>query len=44
MNQKSTVICAWCNKVMKEGDNSCPPSHGICDSCLAKATAELEKS
>ena len=35
------VICAWCGTITKDGDDSVPPSHTICDKCLAKAKAEL---
>ena len=27
------VICAWCSKVITEGDAMEPVSHGICESC-----------
>lgn len=27
------IICAWCSKVMQEGDKTQKPSHGICPSC-----------
>lgn len=27
------VICAWCNKVLIEGDEKLGISHGICQSC-----------
>lgn len=35
------VVCAWCNKVLKEG----PPtevSHGICEDCEKKVNAEID--
>ena len=30
------LICAWCGKVIREGDENSPPSHGICESCKYK--------
>ncbi len=32
------VVCAWCNKVMKDGPDK-PVSHGICELCLKKQKA-----
>lgn len=29
-----SVICAWCQKIMRQGDASKRPSHGICLDCL----------
>ena len=34
------VICAWCDKVIKEGRKE-PVSYGICAKCHKKATAEI---
>ncbi len=31
------IVCAWCRKVMKKGDNT-KVSHGICKSCVAELT------
>ena len=31
------IICAWCGKVMKEGEE--PVSHGICKECAKKIEA-----
>ena len=28
-----TVVCAWCARVLVEGDASQPVSHGICGPC-----------
>ena len=33
------IICAWCNAVMTEGEE--PPSHGICDECMALHFGDL---
>ena len=30
------VICAWCSKVLTEGDENAPVSHGICEECAEK--------
>lgn len=27
------VVCAWCKRVLVEGDASQPVSHGICPTC-----------
>jgi len=27
------TICAWCKKVLQEGDQNQPISHGICEDC-----------
>jgi hypothetical protein len=40
---EGAVICAWCQKVMKEGDENVPPSHGICPSCAQEVKAQLDK-
>jgi hypothetical protein len=41
------TICAWCNKIIKEGNNK-NPSHGICLECkekvLKKELKNLKKS
>lgn len=34
------VVCAWCKKVIKEGDDSQGVSHGICDTCALNAFEE----
>ena len=36
------IICAWCNKTIKEGDDI-EVSHGICESCYAKERAKLKQ-
>jgi photoactive yellow protein len=40
MNEQSdsTVICAWCAAALKRGNLKSPMSHGICLTCMAKAT------
>jgi uncharacterized paraquat-inducible protein A len=40
---EGAVICAWCKKVLAEGDKSVPPSHGICPRCAQKMRAQLDK-
>ncbi len=35
------VICAWCEKTLKEGTGEV--SHGICQDCLDKQKLELLK-
>ena len=34
------VICAWCGKVLQEGDE--PISHGICPECKEKLLKEVK--
>jgi hypothetical protein len=34
------VICAWCGKILQEGEN--PASHGICPSCAEKVREEIK--
>lgn len=29
-------ICAWCQRILKDGDTSLPETHGICASCAAE--------
>lgn len=36
------VICAWCRGIMIEGSPHAPVSHGICDRCLDRVSAEEE--
>ena len=38
------TICAWCDAVIKEGDETMVKgtSHGICEACLAKEIAKLD--
>lgn len=31
-----TIICAWCQAVMQEGDEGSEVSHGICDECYKR--------
>ena len=31
------VLCSWCQRVIQEGDQSKPVSHGICHDCMEKA-------
>ena len=33
-------ICAWCNKVMREGTK--PATHGMCPKCLEEQRRSLE--
>jgi phage FluMu protein Com len=42
MEEKQTVICAWCNKVLEQG-NSKHISHGMCKSCLQEQLKELSR-
>jgi hypothetical protein len=35
------VVCAWCNRVLKEGTE--PISHGICPECAASLKSETEE-
>lgn len=35
------MICAWCKKVMKEGEE--PASHGMCPKCVKKMEKEFEE-
>ena len=28
------TICAWCSKLIHDGDRSSGPSHGLCPACL----------
>ena len=39
------VICAWCNKDMGEkgGKDVEGISHGVCEECLTRLLAEMEK-
>jgi len=34
-------ICAWCKKVLTDGDE--PVTHGICPACLAEQIAQIGK-
>lgn len=38
---RPTIICAWCRKLMEQGDPG-PVSHGICDECTRKVLDENE--
>jgi len=40
VNETITVICAWCGKVLKQG-NSELVSHGICEDCAAVLLEEV---
>lgn len=31
--EKQTLICSWCKKVIREGDDATDVSHGICPEC-----------
>lgn len=45
MSDKFKVVCGWCGRFLS-GDRNAPEentSHGICDKCLARQNAELEK-
>lgn len=33
-----TVICAWCETTMSEGDPAVPVTHGICRMCMVSAS------
>lgn len=35
------VVCAWCKKVLVDGDDELI-SHGICEDCTKKVMLELE--
>lgn len=37
---KGPTICAWCKKLMKEGDPKLPPTHSICPECEKKYMEE----
>ena len=43
MEDKHTVICAWCGKLIEQGSRVKPASHGICQSCLEKQLKELSE-
>lgn len=32
-NNKFTVVCAWCKKVMYQAELEAEISHGICEKC-----------
>jgi hypothetical protein len=34
-------VCAWCNKVMREGTK--PATHGMCSKCLEEQMRSLEE-
>ncbi len=36
------VVCAYCQRVMREGTLGAPTSHGICATCLEVANQELD--
>ena len=36
------VICAWCQKILKEGAIDNGISHGICETCSEKMLKDLE--
>jgi len=42
MKEQPMVICAWCGKVLKQG-NSKLVSHGICEDCAAVLLAEVQR-
>jgi len=33
---KYKIVCAWCGKVLQDGDNERLVSHGICEDCEKK--------
>jgi phage FluMu protein Com len=35
-------VCAWCNKLMAEGDAPTPISHGCCPTCMEQVLAQDE--
>lgn len=35
------VVCSWCKTTMAAGDESRPPSHGICARCYREYFPEL---
>jgi len=37
------VICAWCGKVLQDGDPKEPISHGICSKCAKDVLKDFEK-
>ncbi len=37
-----TLICAWCNATIRQGDPALRPTHGICEACTCLAMAEIE--
>jgi hypothetical protein len=37
--QRPTVVCAWCFRVLERGGTLI--SHGICDDCVARLMQEL---
>ena len=37
---KMKIVCAWCQKVMKEGEGEV--SHGICKTCGKKVEKQVE--
>ena len=39
-----TMTCAWCNKSMgeKDGKGVSGVSHGMCEACYKKLTADME--
>ena len=38
---KMKRICAWCNKILEEGEE--PATHGICDRCTVKVLKRYKK-
>jgi hypothetical protein len=36
-------VCAWCNKILREGDGNEPVSHGICQECIKKMGMDDEQ-
>jgi len=37
------TICAWCQKVMKEGPENSAVTHGICEDCSKEQIEKLQK-
>jgi rRNA maturation endonuclease Nob1 len=36
------LVCAWCGKTMREGDE--PASHGICEVCYESVVRRIENN
>lgn len=40
--EQCKVICAWCKKTMRPGNEKELPSHGICPACRDKFMGEAK--
>ena len=40
---KPKVVCAWCNKVIRDGDYDTDVSHGICKECYENEIKKLDE-